>query len=101
MSYCPATTSVTILSLYNFCLQSNKLLLNSLHSLEVCSTYVCAKLRFEMPSAQIFRTEGPPPRWELTVRHTQTSTVGCSVTGDKNRALSLRAGISYDTIAAP
>ena len=60
MSYCPATTNITILSLYNVCLQSNKLLLNSLHSLEICSTYGCAKHYFEMLSAQIFRTQGTP-----------------------------------------
>lgn len=59
MSYCPATTSITILSLYNFCLQSNKLLLNSLHSLEICSTSVCVKHCLEMLSTQIFHTRYP------------------------------------------
>lgn len=58
MSYCPATTNITILSLYNVCLQSNKLLLNSLHSLEICSTYGCAKHYSEMLSTQICRTQG-------------------------------------------
>lgn len=68
MSYCPATTSITILSLYKFCLRSNKLLLNSLHSLEISSTYIWAKRCLEMHSTQIFHTWGTP-RWELTVQY--------------------------------
>lgn len=60
MSYCPVTTSITILSLCHVCLQSNKLLLNSLHSLEICPTYIRAQLRPEMLSTHICRTEGPP-----------------------------------------
>lgn len=95
MSYCPATTSITILSLCNFCLQSNKRLLNSLHSLEICSTYICAKCCFEMLSTQIFHTGGIPG-WELTGQHIQTPTVGCGVTNAKNYGLNLRAAIAYD-----
>lgn len=75
MSYRPATTSITILPLCNFCLPSNKRLLNSLHSLEICSTYVCAKCCFETLSTQIFHTGGVPG-WELTNRPAQTDSHG-------------------------
>lgn len=100
MSYCPATTSITILSLYNFCLQSNKLLLNSLHSLEIGSTSVCATHCLEMLSTQIFHTRGTPG-WELTAQHRQTPTVDCRVTGGKNYGLNLRAAIAYNITTAP
>lgn len=69
MSYCPATTNITILSLYNVCLQSNKLLLNSLHSLEICSTYGGAKPPILKGLALRFSTLRVLSGWELTDSH--------------------------------
>ena len=89
MSYCPATTNITILSLYNVCLQSNKLLLNSLHSLEICSTYGCAKHYFEMLSAQIFRTQGTRVGADR-----QTPALAGGVTSGKSYGLNVGAAIS-------
>lgn len=89
MSYCPGTTSITIPSLYNVCLRSNKLLLNSLHSLEICSTYGCAKHCFEMLSTQIFRTQGTP-----VGANRQTPTVAGGVTGGRDYGLNPRAAVS-------
>lgn len=61
MSHCPVSTSATILSLCHLCLQSNKPLLNSLHSLEICPTYICAQLCSETLSTHIFHTQDPRP----------------------------------------
>lgn len=60
MSHCPVSTSTTILSLCHLCLQSNKPLLNSLHSLEICPTYICAQLCSETLSTHIFHSGRPP-----------------------------------------
>ena len=100
MSYCPATTSTTILSLCNFCLRSNKLLLNSLHSLETCSTYVCAEYCFERLALRL-STLGVPSSGSERVGAHKTRTVDGAVTGGKNCGLSPRAAVSHNMVPAP